>query len=325
MTYAAATRRTQVRRMREAAMRALTDYGVGDAELRLVVHEFNTTFKITTADGRQAALRINVNSKHDARAVAAEAEWVRAVGAETSVTVPVLIPTLDGRPATTTQCRGLDHPLPVVLYGWLDGRNLGDNPSMRQLEALGAAMAQLHDHTNRWPEKRIGDRPEIGRPLMGEPDLTTDDRRLTASQRSVVADARTMIDELTRPVFAGRQQLIHGDLHTWNARWQAGRLSVFDFDDCGRGVPLQDLAIAAYYQRERPDREAALLRGYERIRPLPRHDPAQYEALVAERNILLLISVLESNNADMRDFLPGYAKRSASRLRRYLKTGRFEL
>ena len=325
MIYAEASRRTQIRRMRDAARRALAEYGLENAELRLLCHEFNTTFRVTTADGRRAALRMNVNSTHGIDAVAAEAEWVRAVGEETVVRVAELIPTLDGRPATETTCDGIERPVPAVLYGWIEGRDLGDNPSHRQLETLGAAMAHLHDHTERWPKKRIGARPEIGVPLMGEPDATIGDKRLTASQRSVVADARAQIDDLVAPVFAGRQQLIHADLHAWNARWHEGTLTVFDFDDCGRGAPLQDLAIAAFYQRDQPEREAALLRGYASVRPLPSHDPAQYEALVAERNILLLISVLDSNNADMREFLPGYAKKTATRLRRYLRTGRFDL
>ncbi len=325
MRYADASRRTQVRRIGEAARRALADYGMEDAALRLLCHEFNTTFRVTTSDGRRAALRVNVNSTHDVAGVTAEAEWVAAIATETAVRVAEPVLTLDGRLATSTTCEGIDRPLAMVMYRWLEGRDLGNTATRRQLEALGAAMARLHDHTCDWPRERIGDRPMIGAPLMGEPDLIVDNPRLTAPQRSVIAAARARIDEATASIFAGTQQLIHADLHAWNARWHNQTLTVFDFDDCGVGTALQDLAIAAYYLRDNADHEAALRRGYEAVRPLPDHDPAQYEALVAERNIVLLLSVIDSNNAAMREFLPDYAKKTVRRLRRYLRCGRFEL
>ena len=69
--YANVSRRTQVERMRAAARRALAEYGLEEAELRLLCHEFNTTFRVTTADGQRAALRMNVNSGHGVEAVAA--------------------------------------------------------------------------------------------------------------------------------------------------------------------------------------------------------------------------------------------------------------
>jgi len=325
MRYADASRRTQVRRLGEATRRALAHYGMEDAALRLLCHEFNTTFRVTTSDGRRAALRVNVNSTHDVDGVAAEAEWVAAIAAETAVRVAEPILTLDGRLATFTTCEGIDGPLAMVMYQWLGGRDLGSTPTRRQLEALGAAMARLHDHTHNWPSTRIGNRPMIGAPLMGEPDLTIGNPRLTAPQRSVIAAARAQIDEATTSIFAGTQQLIHADLHGWNARWHDKTLTVFDFDDCGVGTALQDLAIAAYYLRGNANHEAALRRGYEAVRPLPDHDPAQYEALIAERNIVLLLSVIDSNNAAMRNFLPDYATQTVRRLRRYLRVGRFEL
>lgn len=326
MTYADLSRRSQIRRMRGAARLALADYGLEDADLRVVNHDFNTTFRVTAVDGRRAALRINVNSRFGPDEVAAEAEWVGALGRESDVGVPPLIPTLDGRAATSTACPGIDRPLAAILYGWIEGRDLGQPAPIRGLEALGRSAALLHNHAEGWRSPAIARRPDQAMPLMGEPDrLTVPDRRITAARRSVLTDALAMITDRTAAEFAQPGLLVHADLHVWNARWHRGELTVFDFDDCGLGTRLQDLAISAYYLRDQPGAEEALLRGYEQVRPLPDHDPEVFEALVASRNLLLLNDVLENVTADMADFLPGYIQRTVARMRRYLKSGRFEL
>lgn len=326
MTYAALSRRSQIRRMRAAARRALADYGLADAELRVVNHDFNTTFRVTAADGSRAALRINVNSRFGPDEVAAEAEWVGAVGRESDVAVPPLLPTLDGRAATATTCAGIDRPLAAVLYGWIEGRDLGQPAPIRGLEALGQAAALLHRHAETWQSPALTHRPDQAMPLMGDPDrITAPDRRITATQRSILADALARITDLTASEFGGPTQLIHADLHVWNARWHTGRLTVFDFDDCGLGTPLQDLAISTYYVRDQPGAEAALRRGYERERPFPDHEPEVFEALVAARNLVLLNDMLENVTADMAEFLPGYTAKTVGRMRSYLKTGRFDL
>lgn len=325
MTYADLSRRSQIRRMHAAARLALGDYGLQDADLRVVNHDFNTTFRVTAADGTRAALRINVNSQFGPEAIDAEAEWVRAIAAETDVHVPAPIPTRDGRSATRTSCAGIDRPLGAVLYRWIDGPNLGEPAPLVGLEALGQAAARLHAHAETWRSPAIAARPNQAMPLMGEPDRLRANPRFTKTQQTVIADALDQVEAVTAAHFAGPTLLAHADLHVWNAKWYHKRLTVFDFDDCGITTPLHDLSISTYYLRDQPGAEAALLRGYERERPVPDHTETEWEALVASRNLLLLNDVLDNITADMADFLPGYIQRTVGRMGRYLKTGRFEL
>lgn len=63
----------------------------------------------------------------------------------------------------------------------------------------------------------------------------------------------------------------HGDLHGGNAHWAAdGTVTLFDFDECGTGWLMYDLA-AFHWMAERAGRLAVwwplLCQGYERIRP----------------------------------------------------------
>jgi Ser/Thr protein kinase RdoA (MazF antagonist) len=49
-----------------------------------------------------------------------------------------------------------------------------------------------------------------------------------------------------------------------------GELAIFDLDDSGLGLPIQDL-ITALNCLDTSEQEAALLQGYASIRPIPEH------------------------------------------------------
>ena len=46
--------------------------------------------------------------------------------------------------------------------------------------------------------------------------------------------------------------LIHADLHLGNALFEAGEVKLIDFDDCGTGPRLYDLAVALWELRDKP-------------------------------------------------------------------------
>ena len=75
--------------------------------------------------------------------------------------------------------------------------------------------------------------------------------------------------------------------------------------------------------RDNAEQEAALLEGYQEVRPLPAFTTEQYEAMVASRNLVLLNDVLTTNNAEFIEMLPRYVPNSLTKLRAYLDTGVF--
>jgi len=89
-------------------------------------------------------------------------------------------------------------------------------------------------------------------------------------------------------------------------------------------VPALDLAIAAFYLRDgTPGIEAALREGYAGIRPLPDVGPADFEALVAARQLLLANSLLASSTTALRSEATDYLGVTVDRLRHWSSTGRF--
>jgi Ser/Thr protein kinase RdoA (MazF antagonist) len=100
--------------------------------------------------------------------------------------------------------------------------------------------------------------------------------------------AARMNDVMTRLGSApGSTGLIHADLHPGNALFRHGQVKIIDFDDCGLGYWLYDIAVALWELRHRHDYgqfRDALIEGYTRHRPLP-GDLAHLDDFIATRDV----------------------------------------
>ena len=79
--------------------------------------------------------------------------------------------------------------------------------------------------------------------------------------------------------------LVHADLHLGNALFHRGNVKLIDFDDCGTGPRLYELAVALWELRDEEGYETfrdALLEGYRTQREI---DPAHLDDFIAVRQI----------------------------------------
>lgn len=104
---------------------------------------------------------------------------------------------------------------------------------------------------------------------------------------------------------AARGGLIHGDLHQENYLFAGAVPRVIDFDDCGWGFFLYDLAVTLFELEDRPAYErlrAALLQEHAALRPLPARTDAHLAAFAILRRMQMLMWVLGSrDHAAFRD------------------------
>lgn len=79
--------------------------------------------------------------------------------------------------------------------------------------------------------------------------------------------------------------VIHADLHLGNALFQRGDVKLMDFDDCGTGPRIYELAVALWELRDHPDYPAcreALLAGYRARREI---EVTHLDAFIALRQV----------------------------------------
>lgn len=325
MSFAGLPQRAQVGRLRPVAHAALTHYGLEVRSLRLLNHGFNTTFRVDTADGQRFALRLNVNSRRSPAQIGAEMAWLAALAQDTELRVPTPQRTASGDLLASAHSADLSRDLPAALFSWLSGRDLGEQATPTQLREVGRAAAALHAHARGWTLPPGTHLNLLDDPLMDSPDnLSGDHEGLTSDRREVIGEVLRRVRAVLAALYArSTPHALHADLHPWNLRWARGKLAVFDFDDSGIGLPVQDFAIAAYYLRPKRDLEDALFAGYAQTAPLPAFTSQEYETLIAGRGLVLLNDVLTNTTADIRAMLPRYLPNTVTKLRHFLETGTF--
>jgi Ser/Thr protein kinase RdoA (MazF antagonist) len=93
--------------------------------------------------------------------------------------------------------------------------------------------------------------------------------------------------------------LIHADLHQTNYLFHKGRVGVIDFDDCGFGHWLYDLAVTLYCLQDHPefaDLRRAFLAGYRSCHPLAMEKEAYLGTFMALRTLQDMLWDIEERN-----------------------------
>jgi Ser/Thr protein kinase RdoA (MazF antagonist) len=236
------------------------------------------------------------------------------------VLVPEPVANNDGSFYTSIFHEASQRTLHCVLYSWLSGAELGDEPTEEQLHALGAAMATMHLASKDFTCPAGSRLPSFIDPLWETEDFLLSEKSvLDSPTREVISQAMDVIRSETQRLFSENEpQIIHADLHGWNVMWNNGDLAVFDFDDCGFGLPLQDLATAIYYL-DTPEQDAALKQGYASVAPLPKYTQREMDMLLLQRRIVLLNYLYETSNLEHRSIIPEYQEETLRRIEVFLR------
>jgi Ser/Thr protein kinase RdoA (MazF antagonist) len=272
------TRRAELASLRQVALAALGRYRIAKGRLTFVAHGENTTFRHDGADSSHL-VRVHRPDRHgrgvdSVAAIRSELAWLQALRSGTDLAVPEPVVARDGASTVTVDAAGTTRVCSVLR--WMDGRIHEASPRPVHLHRLGDAMARLHEHADAWRPPagfvRIQWDHEAffgnvmiygGTPATRCWDLLPEELR--ARFRAV--DVR-MVESIPS---AGDTGLIHADLHLGNALFNRGAVKLIDFDDCGTGPRLYDLAVALWELRDRPDYPLfrdALLSGYSARRDL---------------------------------------------------------
>jgi Ser/Thr protein kinase RdoA (MazF antagonist) len=298
----------------------LKDYAIGTiTKIESINHEFNSTFSIETSEGSKFALRINVNSDRNLANAIAEIEFISHLAKTTSLSFATPVAKSSGDFVSYKFVAELEREVASVLFSWLEGEELGDEPTLDQLNQAGSAMAQMHIAAENLKLSGQAELPHL-RDVFWETEnlLTGPNSKLEASAQASVALALERIDLAVGALYErDTVRPIHADMHGWNLMWNAGSLSIFDFDDSGLGLPIQDIYTALYYL-DTPEQDQALLSGYASIRPIPVHSEFEKQALLLQRRLILLSYLYSTSTAEHREMIPKYLEESLKRVEKFL-------
>ncbi|RWU25272.1 serine kinase [Pseudomonas alkylphenolica] len=277
------------------AQRALARYASSyQGQIELLVHSENATYCVKGARQR-FVLRVHRAGYHQHADIASELAWLAALQA-TGLEVPVPIAGLDGEAIQVVELPGHGSRF-VVLFHWIDG----GEPDQQQLNAsfrrLGEINASLHRHARSWQrpsnfqrltwnhESMLGEQGHWGR-WSEAPYLDARASALIGETVEVIGERLCGYGE-----DPSRFGLIHADLRLTNLLVQGDRTRIIDFDDCGMGWYLHDLAAALSFFEHHPDLLQWIdnwLEGYSRVASLDARDIAMLPTLIMQRRLQLL-------------------------------------
>jgi Ser/Thr protein kinase RdoA (MazF antagonist) len=304
----------------EIASRALESYPLDVKEILLINNEYNATFKVIVSDGEQFALRVNINSPRTPENLKAEVSWVNHLHKDGRVKVAKPITSSEGSLFVSIQHEHSARDLHCVLYSWLPGSELEDEPEFIQLKALGEAMAQMHLVARAFQLPADSNLPILDDVMWWTEDFLLSERSvLDQEAKDLVSQTLRVIDSHIKSLYVEATPIvIHADLHGGNVLWDVDSLSVLDFDDSGIGLPVQDLATAIYYL-DTPEQDAALRAGYSAVAPLPEMSERDLEVFLIQRRVILLNYLYETTNEEHRAMIPEYLEESLHRIRKFLQ------
>jgi acetylornithine/succinyldiaminopimelate/putrescine aminotransferase/Ser/Thr protein kinase RdoA (MazF antagonist) len=284
---------------------ALAAWGLENAGLELIKHRENTVYRVQTTGGRRYALRVHRPGYHSPAEIESEIRWMRALANDGIPTAePIATPAGDWVRAVSIE--GKTEQRLCSVFTWHDGvlfDNLGavEKGMLTELVAryrqLGALAARVHNQGERWQappgfsrhswdvDGLLGERPLWGRfwehPLIGE------------LQRRLILKARIVLRELLKQLGQTKDcyGLIHADLLPENILMKDGELRLIDFDDCGYGWYMFEMATSVFPRIAEPYFDTlvdAYVEGYRSQRPFSDEHLQLFPAFILLRGLTYL-------------------------------------
>ncbi|WP_345830907.1 phosphotransferase [Erwinia sp. HDF1-3R] len=310
------------------ARRAISLYPFArEGKLSLLCRSENATFLLEVA-GTRYALRLHRGDYHQRGDIESELNWLDALR-ETGIVVPQAVPDETGQRVQSLPLAdgGERH---AVLFHWIDGEMPGTDVDPRAFQQLGEITARLHQHSRRWQKPAGFQRIIWDHQTMVSPQSHWGDWKDAPGLR--VTDHQTVQQAITQAGNAlerfgkagSRYGLIHADLRLTNLLLHKGETRVIDFDDCGFGWYLHDLAAAISFVEHHPRAAQWVdhwITGYERAGHISDEEMALVPTLLIQRRIQLLAWVGSHAETEMALSLgPQWADHSVRLCRRYLET-----
>lgn len=276
-----------------------------NCRLTLLKRRENAVLEVDILDKPTYVLRVHRRGYHSDAALRSELAWMISL-TEQGIPTPRVVPTLSGDILTLVPDPDGARPYQCDLLSWVCGtplghieeRSFGDNEFVeRAYRQVGGLAARLHAHgaqwhpggtfkRHSWDEAGCLSRPGVWGHFADLQTLTASERRLLQEAAEVARHRLGAFGKLPN-----RFGLIHGDLVPENVLLDGNECTLIDFDDCGFGWYVAEIATAVFFQLGTPSFAPALhamIHGYRQVRALDEADLGMLDVMLLLRGMALL-------------------------------------
>lgn len=339
--YRELTRRSRLHHFRRLARAALDAYNLTDARLSFIQYTENITYRVNLPSVRPGAdagnpyhpnrYLLRILAMDDEQATLSELTWLAALHQEAGLSVPIPVAALDGQWLLRISSPAFPQGRVVSLMYWLEGRKIQKGLQPRHLKSLGQVVARLHNFSAGWQPPDGFDRPtwnwdsQLGGSLFDHPR--------PALIESMPEQFRQPFEEVSRSAWLVMEALgtdpdvfglIHADLYPENVLFHGGSAYPIDFEDCGYGFWMWDIAVALCswaWQEDWEQMRDAFREGYSRYRELPDEQWQLLDLFVATQFATMVLwasAFLQHDPARSAEYIP-WRDRNGLKLLEYLQ------
>ena len=307
--YQELTRRERLYRFRQLAEMVLHEYGLDNAGLQLlqygenVIYRVNLKKPIGQREDNDPFLSdrciLRLHAWDNLEYINSEMIWLAALSEEAELPVPAPLRTKEGSYFTKVSSPKLPKGKCATLLRWLDGRKLEKSIRPKHLHAIGSVIAKLHNFSSQWTPPAAFKRPDWDWDAqLGGSHFNVEREVLIASMpKKYQVPFRETSDKAKKAMASlgtGSDAfgLIHSDLYPENILFKSGEARPIDFEDCGYGYWMWDIAVALSTWAWKPSWEVmrdAFLEGYIEHRTLPQKQWELLDLFIATQFATMLI------------------------------------
>lgn len=317
---------------------ALTNYELGNFHFKLIQYEDNAVYFVQTENKKKYVLRISTPTEkggHTFSQQKSEIEWLLSLKQESDLIVPNPVKSFSGNYVITVEdTQFVPKFRNVVLFEWISGKSLGEEITPLNAEHLGKIIAKLHNNSESYSCKQEIDRPSWdwgkifgARSVFNSEHIT---EKLSKEEIEIFDKVSLIIKEDLLQKDASNFGLIHSDLHRGNIVIDSNNLGVIDFDDCGFGYFMMDIATilssilriskneADYLQFKKH-----LLYGYNTTRYTGDINIRELATFLVMRDMVIVNFILGTNNAEVLSWGGKRLKGIIQEMEKFSKTFRY--
>lgn len=310
---------------------AIAQYGLDPhSRIELLDISENATFKVIDPTSDEAiVLRVHRPGYHTQAEVLSELDWLEALSAQAGVRTARVVCTSHGERIALIHA-GEPETRMCVAFEFLNGAPPAEAQLSDSFRALGSITARMHRHALGW--RRPAGFARFAWDLdaaYGQAPRWGDWRHGIGVGRAEVAVLERLQDTLTRRLIAygtgaERYGLIHADLRLANLLADGDQLAVIDFDDCGWGWYVYDLAAGLSFIEHEPvvpELIDSWLEGYRIERDFSREDEREIRTFILFRRLLLTAWIGSHSTVEFaRNLGAGYTVGTCALAEQYLST-----
>ncbi|GBR74559.1 serine/threonine protein kinase [Candidatus Termititenax aidoneus] len=310
---------------------ALPKFGLNGWQAKLLQLSENITYLVQNGEAK-VVLRISRPGYHPVEEIEAELIWVERIRRYCAVVVAEPLKGVNGEYIQYIRSPLAAAEYTCVLYKFLSGQAPDENDEkeiLRSFYDLGEITAYLHRYTRDWSlaptlkrfvwdyDTMLGRQPRWGR-WQAAPELDME-------QTAILERAAEIIQRKLKRYGQNRWNfgLIHADLRLANLLVDGITIKVIDFDDCGFGWFLHDLASAVSFIEHKPIAKHLIenwLVGYHRVLELEKKDLALIDTFILQRRLQLLAWLTShSESTPVQALSVGYTDGSVRLAEEYLR------